>query len=168
MKICIISDSHDNIPNLDTMLEYCKKEKIPFMLHCGDLCAPLVVKYLGEHFDGEVWWIEGNVHGELDKMAALSKDFPQVHYLGEEGSPQIPGVDLKIYLTHYPDVAERVAREENYDYIFYGHDHKPWEETIGQTKLVNPGTLAGMFNKATFAVLDTETKNLELKILELL
>ncbi|MDP2586224.1 MAG: metallophosphoesterase family protein [Candidatus Komeilibacteria bacterium] len=168
MKICIVSDSHDNIPNIDTMLEYCKKEQIPFMLHCGDLCAPSVIKYLAEHFSGQIWWIEGNVHGELDRMAALSQDFPQVHYLGEEGSPQIPGVGLKIYMTHYPDVAERIAREENYDFIFYGHNHKPWEETKGKTKLVNPGTLAGMFNKATFAVLDTETQKLELKLLELL
>jgi len=32
--------------------------------------------------------------------------------------------------------------------------------------LANPGTLAGMFSKATFAVYDTSTNNLELKILE--
>ena len=168
MKICIVSDSHDNLPNIDTMLEYCEKQKIRALLHCGDLCAPIIVKYLAEHFDGEIWWIEGNVHGELDKMSAFSKTFPKIHYLGEEGSPQIPGVSLKIYLTHYPEVAERIAREQDYDYIFYGHNHKPWEEAKGKTKLVNPGTLAGMFNKATFAVLDTQTKQLELKLLELL
>ena len=52
------------------------------------------------------------------------------------------------------------------DNIFYGHNHKPWEQTMGKTKLVNPGTLAGMFYKASFAVLDLEKSKLELIILE--
>ena len=55
-----------------------------------------------------------------------------------------------------------------YDYVFYGHNHTPWEEKIGNTVVANPGTLAGMFQKATFAVLDTKNKKLELKILEIL
>ncbi len=166
MKICIISDSHDNIPNIDTMLGYCEKEKIRALLHCGDLCAPSIVKYLAEHFNGEIWWINGNVHGEFKKMADISEHFPNTHYLGEEGLPKIPGVSLKIYLTHYPEVAEKIACKEHYDYIFYGHDHRPWEKTVGKTKLVNPGTLAGMFNKASFAVYNTENGELELKLLE--
>jgi predicted phosphodiesterase len=32
--------------------------------------------------------------------------------------------------------------------------------------LANPGSLAGIFYKATFAILDTRSKKLELKILE--
>jgi predicted phosphodiesterase len=34
--------------------------------------------------------------------------------------------------------------------------------------LVNPGNLAGMFYKATFAIYETKTDKLELKILETL
>lgn len=168
MKIAIVSDSHDNIPNIDKMLAYCKKGNVNILLHCGDLCSPSVVKYLAENFSGQVWWIEGNVHGDLKKMADISEHFSNIHYLGEDGSPRIPGVNLKIYLTHYPEVAGEVAKRGSYDYIFYGHDHRPWEKTIGRTKLVNPGTLAGMFNKATFAVLDAKIKKLDLKILELM
>ena len=168
MKIAIVSDSHDNLVNIDKVLAFCKKEEIKIILHCGDLCSPSIVKYLAENFAGQIWWIEGNVHGELKKMSDISEYFANTHYLGEEGSPAIPGINLKIYLTHYPEVAEAVAKTGNYDYVFYGHTHQPWEETINSALVVNPGTLAGMFNKATFAVLDTAAKKLELKILEIL
>ena len=60
----------------------------------------------------------------------------------------------------------KLAESGKYDFVFYGHNHKPWIEEIGETFLANPGTLAGLFNKATFAILDTENKKLELKILE--
>jgi predicted phosphodiesterase len=49
--------------------------------------------------------------------------------------------------------------------VFYGHDHKPWEEMIGETRIVNPGNLANIFYAPTFAIFDTETGKLELKIL---
>ncbi|MCX6797241.1 MAG: metallophosphoesterase family protein, partial [Candidatus Doudnabacteria bacterium] len=55
---------------------------------------------------------------------------------------------------------------QKYDFVFHGHTHKPWQETIGKTIIINPGTLAGLFNKATFAVFDTETKKAQLILLE--
>ena len=166
MKIAIVSDSHDNLPNIDKMLAYCKQEKIETMLHCGDVCSEDVLKYLAQQFNGELYVVLGNVRGELDKMVAVSKEFPHLQYLGEEGEVDLAG--LKIYLTHYPEVAKKMAETKKYNFVFYGHTHKPWEEKIGNCRVVNPGTLAGMFTKATFAVLDAETKNLELKLLELL
>ena len=42
----------------------------------------------------------------------------------------------------------------------------PLEKLIGKTHLLNPGTLAGMFNKATFAVYDTVTDKAKLILLE--
>ncbi|MFH1192432.1 MAG: metallophosphoesterase family protein [bacterium] len=59
-----------------------------------------------------------------------------------------------------------MAESGKYDYVFYGHTHKPWEEMVGECKLLNPGTLAGMFYRATFAVWDTVNNKFSLKILE--
>ena len=74
----------------------------------------------------------------------------------------------KIFLNHYPDIAKNKAESGKYDLVFYGHTHKPWEEKVGECRLVNPGELSGQRFKPTFAIYDTETDNLELKILELL
>jgi len=54
------------------------------------------------------------------------------------------------------------------DIIFYGHTHKPWIEEKNGVKLVNSGTLGGVFQKATFAVWDTDQDEPELKIIDLI
>ncbi len=59
-----------------------------------------------------------------------------------------------------------MEKRPDLDIIFYGHTHKPWIEEQNQIKIVNPGTLGGVFQKATFALYDTGDRKLELKILE--
>lgn len=165
MKIAIISDSHDNLPNIDKAMAYIKNENITLLIHCGDICAGAVLTYLAERFEGKFYWLMGNVHAEPEKMIAISET-RNLFYLKDPSVIEEGG--LKIGLTHYPDEAKKLAQENQLDFVFYGHTHQPWEETVNGCKVVNPGTLAGMFSKATFAVLDTATKKLELKLLEIL
>jgi len=52
--------------------------------------------------------------------------------------------------------------------VFYGHTHEPWINASGGVITANPGTLGGVFSKASFAFWDSADNKLELKILELL
>ena len=166
MKIAIISDTHDNVPNLERALLWMKENKIEQLIHCGDLCAPSILKIiLAPQFAGPIHLVFGNVE-DRDLTSKLAKDFSHVTHYGNVGETEIDG--KKIAFVHYPDKGKELALSGSYDLVFYGHNHKPWEETIGQTRLVNPGTLAGLFAKATFAVYETASDKLELKILELL
>ncbi len=168
MKILIVSDSHDNIPNIDKMLNFARRKKIKIMLHCGDVCAPGVLEYIVKNFSGDIYLVFGNVDGDREAMSRLGKKISRLHIVGEEDGPRIKGLDLHIGMTHYPAQAAALARTGKYEIVFYGHDHKPWEKTVSGTRLVNPGTLAGLFQKATFAVWETETGKLELKLLQLM
>lgn len=164
MKIAIISDTHDNVPNLEKALAWMKENKIKALIHCGDLCAPsILVMVLGPGFHGPIHMIFGNVE-DRELLPQKVKDFPQVKHYGDLGKAEFSG--KRIAFVHYPDKAKELAASGKYDLVFYGHNHRPWEEKIGNTRLVNPGTLAGLFNKATFAVYNTENDNLELNILE--
>ena len=168
MLIAVISDSHDNIVNIDKMLGLAKKEKIKIILHCGDICAAGVLRYIAQNFSGDIYFILGNIHSEAEKFIKYEKKFPNLHFQKEEGLVKIPGLKHKIALIHHPKDAKALVTTDQYDFIFYGHTHKPWIEQIDQTILANPGTMAGMFTKATFATWDTATGKLELKILELI
>lgn len=164
MKIAIISDSHDNIANLEEFLNWAKENKIETIIHCGDLCGPAVMtKVLAPNFKGDIHFVYGNV-GDRELLEEKIKGIKNVKFYGDQGEVEIDG--KKMAFVHRPEEAKALASKNNYDFIFYGHTHQPWEEKIGETRLVNPGTLAGMFNKATFAVYDTLNDKLELKILE--
>lgn len=164
MRLAIFSDSHDNIVNLEKFLSWVKDNDVAELIFCGDLCAPGVLKnVLGPKFSGPIHMVFGNVT-DRELLPKVAAGFSQVRHYGDLAEFEIAGT--KIAVVHYPDKAKELANSRKYDLVFYGHNHTPWEETINNTKLVNPGTLAGMFNKATFAVYDTVSKKLELKLLE--
>ena len=164
MKIGIISDTHDNVPNLEKALAWMNKHGIEAIIHCGDLCAPaMLINILAPQFEGPIHMVFGNVE-DRDLLLKKVADFAHVIHYGDQGEATLDG--KKIGFVHFPEIAEEMAKTGKYDFVFYGHTHKPWEETINNTRVVNPGTVAGLFQKATFATYDTMTDKLELKILE--
>lgn len=165
MKIAIISDTHDNLANLKKALSWINKEKINTLLHCGDVCSPVALKELMDNFSGKVHLVFGNVDGDQFRMTQLIQEYPsRLKVWGELGEIRIDNKNISF--CHFPEFARALASTGKYDLVFHGHTHKPWEEKISNSKVVNPGELAGMFNKATFAVYDAKDDKLELKILE--
>ncbi|MDO8669663.1 MAG: YfcE family phosphodiesterase [Candidatus Buchananbacteria bacterium] len=164
MKLAIISDSHDNIPNTEKFLSWAKSNNIGMIIHCGDLAAPAMLKkVVAPAFSGPIHLIHGNV-SDRELLKKVCSEISNVTLHGDEGEVEVEG--LKIAFCYFPEKAKELAESKKYDLVFYGHTHKPWIEKIGSVVLANPGTLSGMFSKATFAVFNTEDKNLELKILE--
>ncbi len=151
MKFAIVSDTHDNLKNFNKAIDFLNKENISLILHCGDICKQETIDEAVKNFNGEIKFAKGNGDYQLDEI-------PDNQSIGLGGK--------KIFFVHFPDIAKKAAESKKYDLVFYGHTHKPWEENIGKCRLVNPGELAGQTYKPTFAIYDTKTDILELKILE--
>jgi hypothetical protein len=169
MQIAIFSDSHDNWPNIEKAIKYLNKQKIRLIIHCGDVCAPLTLKEMVKLFKGkQIHLVKGNVDGDVDGFKNVAKKYKKLIYHGQTGllNLKIKNLKLKIAFCHDPFVAKKMAQSQKYDFVFHGHTHKPWQEKIGQTTIINPGTLAGLFSKATFAIFDTQTKKAQLILLE--
>lgn len=166
MKIAIISDSHDNLTNIYKAVHWMNENKISQIIHCGDICAPSVLEELSDKFGKKMHIVFGNVDGDQYQIGQRVSDgtIKNVILHGDLGEKVIS--NKKIAFTHKPYFARALAQTKKYDIVFYGHTHKPFEEKIGQCRLINPGTLAGIFYKATFAVYDTKADTLALKILE--
>ncbi len=164
MKIAIISDTHDNIPNLEKFLAWSNNNKIGMIIHCGDIAAPdIIEEIVRPSFVGPIHLVHGNVSNR-DFLEEVCDNLKQTTLHGDEGYIEID--HLKLAFCHYPEKARELAQTNNYNFVFYGHTHKPWIENVGNIIIANPGTLGGIFSKATFSVLDTQNNNLELKILE--
>ncbi len=151
MKFAVVSDTHDNIKSFLKIITWLNTQKIKTILHCGDICNQEIMDEAGKNFKGKIYYVRGNGDYELPEI------------------PETMEIELggkRIFLNHYPEVAKQAAESGKYDIAFYGHTHRPWVEQVGKCKLANPGEVAGQRYKPTFAIYDTETDTLELKILE--
>ena len=153
-KIAIFSDSHDHIHNLQQALKQAQDMGVDALLHCGDLCAPFVVKLLGEQFSGPIHLIFGNNDGDGRLTQLLASQFPHITHHGIYGEFDLFG--RRIAMIHYPEPARRIAQSGQLDLVCYGHDHTQHRETIGSTLLVNPGEIMGLQHEPTWGLYDTE------------
>lgn len=150
MKIAIISDTHDNLPNLKKAIEWINKEKIQLILHCGDISSQETIDEARKLFNGDIKFVKGNADWELNLPDKMELEFNK----------------KKIGFVHFPAEAKKMVQSGNFDMVFYGHTHRAWDEKVDSCHMINPGELAGQFYKPTFAVYDTATEKLELKILD--
>lgn len=169
MKIAIISDTHDNLPNFEKAVRWAKENGVETIIHCGDVACPSTLNSALADFSGRAFLSLGNAdagHNWEKRATSLPRQAKAggvAHFKGV-GKIEIGG--KKIAFCHFPEVAKDLAKSGEYNLVFYGHTHKPWSEKIKTCYLVNPGNLAGILFQPTFAVFDTETDNLELKILQ--
>ena len=150
MKIAIVSDTHNNWANFKKAIRWIKKEKIQLILHCGDINSQETIDDAKKLFGGEIKFVKGNADWKIDLPEKLELEFN----------------GKKIAFCHFPDLAKKLAQSGDYNVVFYGHTHRPWDEKVGECHMINPGEMAGQFFKPTFAIYNTATNNLELKILE--
>jgi len=163
MRVAIIADTHDNLATLDKFLGFIKENPVDAVIHCGDIASGETVGRLANKFAGKIFICFGNMDYR-DSVEAEIKKYPeQIRLFENFGHAEFD--NLKIGFCHHKEIALEYCRRNKYDFVFYGHTHKPWIDDIDGCQLANPGTLAGMFYGATFAILDTKTKKLELKII---
>lgn len=162
MKVAIFSDLHDNIPNLNLFLNWVKNNQVKSLIFCGDLANVQTLKYLAESFTGKIYIVGGNADSFY---LSDTKKFKNLVY--QEDKLEFKIDNQKILIAHKPNDLKRYLFEDNsFNFAFYGHTHKPWLKQEDGVIVANPGTLKEVFGKSSFAVLDSETGKLELKILE--
>ena len=161
MLIAIISDIHDNEVNLEKCLAWCCDNKIEKIICCGDITNSETLEILSNKFLGEIFLVRGNADSYNEEEVIKYKN---IVYGGETSVFEIAG--FKVGLCHEPFLIDKILSKNKCNIIFYGHTHKPWIESREDTKIINPGTLGGVFTRATFAIWEPETGRIELKLLE--
>jgi putative phosphoesterase len=162
MLIAIAADLHDNLANWQIFNNYIKKQGITTLLFCGDLCNSESLQTIRHDFEGKIFFVSGNA--ELYDFSE-AENLKNSKFFGTYGQLEID--KIKIGLIHEPNHKTRLIKNfGSFDFIFYGHTHKPWIAQEDSTLIVNPGTLGGIYYRASFAILDTKTKKIELKILD--
>jgi len=168
MKFAIISDTHDNLATLEKAVNWMNKNNIEEIIHCGDICSPDTLKELSKMFPGKIHVVFGNIDEDIFSIRKKHSEGQTLNVILYGDLGKLEKDSLKISFVHHPKLARTLAGSGNYDLVFYGHTHKPWEEKVSACRLINPGNLSNTLYKASFAVYDTKSDQLELKILETL
>jgi putative phosphoesterase len=161
MKIAIISDVHDNIPNLTKVLGYCRENKIEKIICCGDLASLETLDFLNDNFAGEIFFALGNMDNDYLKNYPLENN----HYKNTKIFKDFGEVEIenrKIAFVHFPREAKNLCEIGKYDFVFYGHTHKPWTEKIKNCTLLNPGNVANQYYSPTFAIWEINNNSFQL------
>jgi uncharacterized protein len=159
MKIGLISDTHDNIKNIEKSVILFDERRVDFVIHAGDYVTPDTV----ESFKGvKLIGVLGN--NDVDKLGLLDA-FERIggELVGNLCEIEVDGIKFGVYHGTKPQRKDSLIRSRKYDVLVCGHTHKLEKINVEKTLILNPGTANGWYfgYKATIAVFDTKNKECE-------
>lgn len=160
MKVCILSDSHDNRPLLAAAVRMAREAGAEAVLHCGDVVAPGTLEVV-RPFGLPVHVIHGNNSGDLYMLSRVAaQPANRTIYYGQDAGIRLAG--RRIFLVHYPHYAQAMASTGDWDLVCCGHDHRTDIRKVRNlagthTWLVNPGTVGGIKAAPTWVLGDLGT-----------
>ena len=159
MKIGLISDTHDNVKNIENAVSLFVSRHVSFVIHAGDIMSPKTVEAFAEV---KLIGVLGN--NDVD-VTGLKNAFDKIggQLKGEFCKIEQDNLIFAIYHGTDSKKNESIIQSGKYDVVVYGHTHRVQNKRIGKTLVINPGTANGWFfgYKATAAVFDTNTRELE-------
>ena len=157
MKIAVISDTHDNLPNLEKVFKKINEENIEFVFHLGDYVAPFTIRKIRDLYSGKLMGVFGNNDG--DKVL-LSKIFEIYNWEIYEQPKFFEIYQKKFLLFHSLFDFEKINFDV--DYVLFGHTHRVYIKK-NKTIFINPGEVCGyLTGKGTFVIIDIEKKEEEI------
>ncbi len=164
MKVAVLSDSHDDMGNLTWALSKAHALGAQKVFHLGDIVSPFmyvsVMSKFEEYFD-EFVLVFGNNDGDKTQWIKLAQENEKLNMApGDFREFEIDGE--KVFLTHYPEIAELAALSGKYKAVFHGHTHLKRKEYLKDSLLANPGELLGRRTGSTsFAIWESKDNSFE-------
>lgn len=160
MKIAIIADTHDRLDMIRKAVERIKALGAELVIHCGDFVAPFSIPPFASlriPFVSVFGNNDGEKKGLEQKILSIGGIVRQPPLMKELGGKQF-------LISHEPLDEEKLKQKFNHiDFFLFGHTHEVVEKEINGIKVINPGEACGWISeKATFVVLETESKKAEI------
>jgi putative phosphoesterase len=139
MRIGIMSDTHDNVDTTRRALDHLRASGIEQIIHCGDITSPEIVAMFAGWMVAFVW---GNMDQSRPALRRAVEDLNGAT-IDDQFVGEIEGVQLAACHGDDPIQLDSLITCGLYDYVFYGHTHRRHDETVGETRVINPGALGG-------------------------
>jgi hypothetical protein len=145
-----MADSHDNLTAIRKAVAFFRAAHCDLVVHAGDIIAPFAVLELAA-LDCPVKAVFGNCDGEKAGRMKAVEAFGKIR----EAPLVFSHAGKKCLLGHLDSPVPEYLASGKYDFIVFGHTHKPEVRKQGRALAVNPGETGGwLTGKSTVALID--------------
>jgi putative phosphoesterase len=132
------------------------------ILCLGDLINPGIARDLSQS-EIPVLCVWGNNDGDVYEILQFARSDGSVLEMSKEKYAQLEIDGKRIFISHYPEIAEPLAYSGHYDVVFHGHTHRQYQKMVDNCLLLCPGELSThVTGLATFAIYDTQSHQAEI------
>ncbi len=161
MKIAIISDVHENLHNLILALREIEEKNAEQIIFLGDFINNGIAMFLANS-SIPVFAVWGNNDGNKVAITKTSLTDKSNLTISNNIYDFLEFDGRKIFITHFHDIVDSIAKSGDFDAVFYGHDHVKNKHIVGDCLVVNPGEIsASKTGEASYAIYDTEKNDVE-------
>ena len=165
MLIGAISDTHDNLPQIEKAVKYLNEKNVELVLHAGDYVAGFVVPKF-KMLNCKLIGVFGNNDGDHELLKKRFSETTNCTIHDQFASITLEGYRIALLHGTQIELLNAIIDSGYFNAVIHGHSHNKSIEKKGKTLAINPGELCGyLTGKSTIAILDT-TKQ-EAKIIEL-
>jgi len=164
MLVGAISDTHDNLPQIEKAVKYLNEQNVGLVLHAGDYVAGFVVPKL-KMLNCKLIGVFGNNDGDHELLKKRCSETINCTIHNQFATVTIEGYKIALLHGTETELLNAIIDSGFFSAVVHGHSHNKSIEKRGKTLSINPGELCGyLTGKPTLALLDT-VKN-EAKIIE--
>ncbi len=158
MTIGIVSDTHRNTARPRAALDTFRERGIQTVFHLGDIGGAKVINL----FRGfNAYFVYGNADRNMEELTREIEAGIGAGRLAEWHDFEFEGIRLAFCHGHTRTLDDLIA-DGTYDIVLHGHTHKRRDETVGSTRVINPGALGGIkWQSRSFATLELPSGAIE-------
>jgi len=159
MKIGVVSDTHNNLKNIEIIINLFNEIKVPIVIHTGDISNANTLEQFSKLNSKLI-----GVYGNNDRNELGLEEVAQKNKFQFQDPPRkLSLLDKEIVIFHEPDKIDQFLSENKLiDVVLYGHTHRYENNTRNGVLFFNPGESAGM-QKGSNAIGILDLKNMEAK-----
>ncbi len=155
MRIGVVSDTHNNLKNIETIISLFNEEDLSFVIHTGDIANAKSLKKFSKLNSKLI-----GVYGNNDRNELGIKEVAKCNNFNFEEPPKILTIcSRNIAVFHEPNIIDNFLQDhKNTDIVIHGHTHRYRNEIKNGVLFFNPGESAGMsLGKNAIGILDLKT-----------
>lgn len=153
MLVALLSDIHDHTTHLLQALHAAKENQCTHLLFMGDMTRYSTFHTLRREWPHPIDLVFGNNEYEKLKFQQAAQQWHSVKLHGDSAELVLDG--RHIFFCHFPWHAHKAVSFGDFDAVFFGHTHEPYNQHVGKTLVANPGEVYGRQSPPSIGIYDT-------------